>query len=168
MIKNKAFFFANYEGLRQTLGQTLIGFVPSAAVRAQVLTTSPVLKPIIDAFPTRADARRRQHRSDHRAGHQHRPRGLRHVPVRLPVFTTVNSAFVRYSIDNALINNPQDALGAPTRFRSFRRIWCCSSSTSFRRSVINETKFGLNRVNYHNWNYGTSPISVSARRFLDR
>ncbi|MDQ1469886.1 MAG: hypothetical protein QOJ99_1366, partial [Bryobacterales bacterium] len=51
VIKDKAFFFANYEGLRQTLGQTLIGSVPNAAVRARVVTASPVLKPIIDAFP---------------------------------------------------------------------------------------------------------------------
>jgi len=51
VVKDKAFFFANYEGLRQTLGQTLIGFVPSAAVRAQALAVSPVLKPIIDSFP---------------------------------------------------------------------------------------------------------------------
>ncbi len=51
VIKDKAFFFANYEGLRQSLGQTLIGFVPSAAFRAKVLATSPVLKPVIQAFP---------------------------------------------------------------------------------------------------------------------
>jgi hypothetical protein len=28
IIKNKAFFYANYEGLRQSLGQTFINFVP--------------------------------------------------------------------------------------------------------------------------------------------
>src|SRR5439155_11406176 len=51
IIKNKAFFYANYEGLRQSLGQTFINFVPNAAFRAQVLKKSPVLKPILDAYP---------------------------------------------------------------------------------------------------------------------
>src|SRR5262244_174080 len=52
IVKDKAFFYANYEGLRQSLGQTFINFVPNAAFRAQVLKTSPVLKPILDAYPT--------------------------------------------------------------------------------------------------------------------
>src|SRR5437879_2743530 len=49
IIRNKLFFYANYEGLRQTLGQTYINAVPDAAFRAQVLATSPALKPILDA-----------------------------------------------------------------------------------------------------------------------
>ena len=51
IVKDKAFFYANYEGLRQSLGQTFINFVPNAAFRAQVLAKSPVLKPILDAYP---------------------------------------------------------------------------------------------------------------------
>ena len=43
----------NYEGLRQDLGQLrCISYVPNAAFRAQVLAKSPVLKPLIDAYPT--------------------------------------------------------------------------------------------------------------------
>src|SRR5205814_5971425 len=52
IVKDKAFFYANYEGLRQNLGHTFINFVPNAAFRAQVLKNSPVLKPILDAYPT--------------------------------------------------------------------------------------------------------------------
>jgi hypothetical protein len=35
IVKNKAFFFANYEGLRQELTNTMIGFVPNDAFRAR-------------------------------------------------------------------------------------------------------------------------------------
>jgi hypothetical protein len=49
IIKNKAFFFANYEGLRQELTNTMIGFVPNAAFRSQVIAASPVLEPIVNA-----------------------------------------------------------------------------------------------------------------------
>src|SRR5262249_14533423 len=51
IIKNKAFFFINYEGIRQSLAQTQLGNVPSASVRAQTIATSPALAPIVNAFP---------------------------------------------------------------------------------------------------------------------
>ncbi len=49
--RDRSFFFFTYEGLRQTLGQTLPGFVPSAALRAQVLAKSPALAPVLAAYP---------------------------------------------------------------------------------------------------------------------
>ena len=55
VIKNKTFFFLSYEGYRQRLAQTLIGYVPTPALRAQVVATSPVLAPFINAFPTYND-----------------------------------------------------------------------------------------------------------------
>jgi len=53
IMRDKTFFFAAYEGYRQDLGQTLIGYVPSAAFRAQVLASpqGPQLAPIINAYP---------------------------------------------------------------------------------------------------------------------
>src|SRR5262245_23645989 len=51
LVKDKAFFYFNYEGLRQSLGETFTNFVPNAAFRAQVLAKSPALKPILDAYP---------------------------------------------------------------------------------------------------------------------
>jgi hypothetical protein len=51
IVRDKAFFFIAYEGYQQRLGQTLIGYVPSAAFRSQVLAKSPALAPVIDAYP---------------------------------------------------------------------------------------------------------------------
>ena len=51
IVRDKAFFLAAYEGYRQDLGQTLIGYVPSVAFRAQVLAKSPALAPVINAYP---------------------------------------------------------------------------------------------------------------------
>ena len=51
IIRDKAFFFVAYEGYRQDLGQTLIGYVPSVAFRSQVLAKSPELAPVINAYP---------------------------------------------------------------------------------------------------------------------
>jgi len=51
IIRDKAFFFVAYEGYRQDLGQTLIGYVPSPAFREQVLAKLPQLAPVINAYP---------------------------------------------------------------------------------------------------------------------
>src|SRR5216117_1294119 len=46
--KDKAFFFFNYEGLRQHLNQTFQAFVPTLAVRSQAVLS---VKPIVDLYP---------------------------------------------------------------------------------------------------------------------
>ena len=49
--KGKLFFFANYEGLRENIGEVLNGTVPSPAFRAQVAEEQPALAPLINAYP---------------------------------------------------------------------------------------------------------------------
>jgi hypothetical protein len=51
VIRNKTFFFVSYEAYRQRLAQTLIGYVPTPALRDQVMATSPVLAPFINGYP---------------------------------------------------------------------------------------------------------------------
>jgi hypothetical protein len=51
ILKNKTFFFVSYEGYRQREAESLIGYVPTPALRAQVLATSPVLAPFINGYP---------------------------------------------------------------------------------------------------------------------
>ena len=51
IIKDKTFFFVNYEGSRQRVGISGAGTVPSALLKQQVLATSPVLAPIVGLYP---------------------------------------------------------------------------------------------------------------------
>src|SRR5437762_6563448 len=51
IARNRAFFFVNYEAIRQSLTQTVIGFVPNASFRTRALATSPALKSILDGWP---------------------------------------------------------------------------------------------------------------------
>jgi len=56
MVKDKTFFFANYEGLREELGETELGGVPTAAARLGNLPTgmvavSPAMVPLLNLFP---------------------------------------------------------------------------------------------------------------------
>jgi carboxypeptidase family protein len=52
IVKNRSFFFANYEAFRQDTSSTPLGFVPSASFRQRVLAASPALAPILNAYPT--------------------------------------------------------------------------------------------------------------------
>jgi hypothetical protein len=47
--KDKTFFFANYEGYRQSLHQTSVAFVPDAASRAAAV---PSVQPLLNLWPT--------------------------------------------------------------------------------------------------------------------
>jgi hypothetical protein len=50
--KNRTFFFLSYEGLRQTQNlQSAVQDVPSLSFRAQALAQSPVIAPLLAAFP---------------------------------------------------------------------------------------------------------------------
>lgn len=122
VIKNKAFFYANYEGLRQNLGETFINFVPNDAFRNLALATSPALKPILAAYPSGGVA----------------------VPSADPCLV----------VDNAYIDNPQDALGDHNVIPHVPTNLVLQLQHIFSPTTVNETKFGLNRANYHNWGYG--------------
>lgn len=51
LVRNKTFFFVNYEGSRQRIGVVGSGTVPSALLTAEVLSTSPALAPIVAMYP---------------------------------------------------------------------------------------------------------------------
>ena len=54
--KEKTFFFLNYEGLRQLQALTYSASVPDPGLQQQILSTSPVLCPIVQAWPWRQSA----------------------------------------------------------------------------------------------------------------
>ena len=51
VLRNKLFFFANWESIRQTLAQPVSGLVPTSAYRAQAIQIAPALAPVMNAFP---------------------------------------------------------------------------------------------------------------------
>jgi hypothetical protein len=164
LIKNKAFFFVNYEGLRQDLGQTFINFVPNAAFRAAVLAKSPVLKPIVDAYPlgqVHIDSISDQI-TNVATDTIREDAGMFRFDYR---FNDTNTMFFRYNIDNAYIDSPTDALGGHNVVPHIPTNVVLQYQRILSPSTINEVKFGLNRANYHNYGYGTSPVAVSVPGF---
>jgi hypothetical protein len=164
IVKDKAFFYANYEGLRQNLGQTFINFVPNAAFRAQVLAKSPQLKPILDAYPkgqTAIDSVTDQV-TKVASDTIREDAGMFRFDYR---FDDRNSAFIRYNIDNAYIDTPTDALGGHNVIPHIPSNVVLQYQRIISPTTVNEVKFGVNRANYHNFGYGTSPVAVSPGTF---
>ncbi|HXB70812.1 MAG TPA: TonB-dependent receptor [Candidatus Acidoferrales bacterium] len=164
IVKDKAFFYANYEGLRQSLGQTFINFVPNAAFRAQVLKTSPVLKPILDAYPagqTPVDSVTDQVTAV-ATDTIREDAGMLRFDYR---FDNNNTMFFRYNVDNAYIDTPVDALGDHNVIPHIPTNVVLQYQRIISPRTVNEVKFGINRANYHNYGYGTSPVAVSPGTF---
>jgi hypothetical protein len=158
--KDKAFFFMNYEGLRQDLGITQISYVPNAAFRAKVIATSPVLKPLMDAYPvgqTRLDATTDQINLV-ASNTVREDSGMIRFDYR---FDDKNTMYARYNIDDVYIDNPTDALGSHNVVPHIPANAVIAYQRIFTPTTINEVKFGVNRANYHNWSYGIAPVAVS-------
>jgi len=159
--KNRTFFFTTYEAIRQSLTNTMIGFVPNAAYRAQVLKTSPALKPLLDGWPagqkpvdsitdqyTSAGANRvREDSGSVRLDHK---------------FTDNTTMFVRYNIDDAFIDKPYDAVGGRDTEPIRPSNLALQLSHVFSPRVVNEVRAGMNRSAFHHLVIGTSPVLVSS------
>ena len=164
IVKDRAFFYANYEGLRQSLGRTYINFVPNAAFRAEVLAKSPVLKPILDAYPlgqTPIDSVTDQV-TRVASDTIREDAGMFRFDYR---FNDTNTMFARYNVDNAYIDNPTDALGGHNVIPHIPTNFVLQFQRTFSPTTVNEARFGVNRANYHNFGYGTAPVAVSPANF---
>lgn len=162
--KNKAFYFLNYEGLRQHLGRTFVNFVPNAAFRASVLAKSPVLAPLVNAYP--AGQVRVDSVSDQvtlvQSDQIREDSGLARFDYR---FSDRDTMYVRYNVDNAYKSVPTNALGTRNVVPVIPQNLAVQYQKLISPTLINEAKFGWNHVDYHNWTYGSAPVSTSPSGF---
>ncbi|HUP03027.1 MAG TPA: TonB-dependent receptor [Bryobacteraceae bacterium] len=159
--KDKLFFYANYEGIRQSLGQTFYqNLVPNASYRAQVIATSPALAPLVNAYRpgmTPHDAIS-DYVTDVATNTVQEDSGMFRLDYQI---TDKSSAYVRYNIDQAYIDNPSDALGDHNVVNLIPTNVVLQFQHIFSPTTVDEAKVGLNRANYHNWGYGTAPASLT-------
>lgn len=110
-FKDKLFFFANYEALRQIQSQVTTGFVPSAGFRATVLAKSPALAPILNEYPIGTVATSNPdvvtwYGSGRSINHE--DSGLARIDYRINSRT---NTFARYSTDHYSLTSPADLTG---------------------------------------------------------
>jgi len=162
IFRDKTFFFVSYEGYRQILGQTLTGFVPNDALRAQILAQSPALAPIVNAFPhgqTPFDANTDNFVAE---GSQivNEDSGMFRIDHR---FTDRTTLFVRANIDRArsyvpLSANAANYLNDQTQSTSSPANSVIELLHIFSPTLINEVKFGFNRSTAINTNVNTTGL----------
>ncbi len=165
IVKNKTFFYANYEGIRQRLGQPQIGVVPSPSFRSRVLSTSPALAPILAAYPNGTSPTANPNIYNYVAelnNIDNEDAGMIRIDQH---FTSRTTAFVRYNADEAVGNNLTGNLNAralaDTRFKN----GVVDLVHIFSPTLLNEAKFGANLQMYHTGNQTLVPTTVSVPGF---
>lgn len=167
LIKDRTFYFANYEGLVQRLGQTLNGSVPSAAYKAQVIAASPALKSVFDVYKPGTN-RTSDPNIDQLFVTGSRPTnensGLIKVDHR---FSPASSLFVRYNIDDGVLTDLQNAL-LETRTSNFRtQNGAIQYQHVLSPSLLLETRLGVNRSALHRDTNGTFSEGIDFPTFID-
>ena len=143
--KNRTFFFLAYEGLKQRVSNTLIGNVPSDAVRATVLAQSPALAPIINAYPVgnSAFSPTVSHFISTGRVSNNEDSGLIRVDHRISDSTNL---FARYNIDQALLTSPSGALLDKSITDAAPMNGTINLSHVFSPSLFNVAQLGVNRI----------------------
>ena len=157
--KDRTFFFADYEGLRQRLDTTVIGFVPNAAYRASV--TNPALTPFLAQWPVGQipvdpitdEWISPQSNNNREDGGMFR---LDHT------FTDRTSIFARLNIDDANTSSPLDTLGGRDNPLIRPSNYVVQLTHIFSPTIINELRGGINRSALHHHFNGTCPLSAAA------
>jgi hypothetical protein len=168
VIKNRFFFFMNYEGLQQTLASTYVSQIPSLSYASQVIATSPALAPLIGAFGSFTAAQRVSlganvdQVSAAKSALTQENSGLIRMDYR---FSDKSTAYFRYNTDNSNADTPSDAIGGHGLVTDVTQNMVLQYQTILSPTLVNEAKFGVNRANYHSWTYGTAPIELSTASF---
>lgn len=144
IIRNRTFFFGNYEGLQQRIASTLTGDVPSAAFRAR--PTVPVISGLMNIYPVgtvatsspdinRAMATSRQTWQENS--------GTLRIDHR---FNDKNTIFGRFNIDDGVTSTPRSVIEDDVTNDEFRPSnFVLQYQRVFSPTVVNEVKAGYNR-----------------------
>lgn len=165
ILKNKLFFFAAYEGLRQHLDGTQIGLVPSPGFIAQAEAASPALAPILGAFPVGTSPTSTPNVWNY-VGNGRQIDNEDSGMIRLDYhYSDKTTAFVRFNSDQARETIPSGNLTALTLFDTKANNGEVELLHVFTPALINELKFGINQNFYHNGTLSPLPYTVSVSGF---
>jgi hypothetical protein len=171
IVRDRTFFFIAYEGYRQNWGFPLSGYVPSNDFRAQVLADSPVLEPIVNAYPLG------QAPTTNLDVDQFNSEGTQVVNensamLRLDQhFSNRTTAFVRFNFDRAVNTQPLASSGSYLEDRQQLTSAPVNAVIEllhlFNSNLVNEFKFGFNRstADTLDINHTNIPYAVSVSGF---
>ena len=164
-MRNKTFFFANYEGLHERLGATHLFTVPTESVRNGPVAAS--IRPWLLSYPLPNDGvffgttRGEYRRVDQRATDEHY--AMARIDHQL---TPSNQIFVRYSFDDAEVDDPSaliagSLLKTRTQDLTAEHTWLKGSS------FLNRMQFGYTRSRLDGVDYLLEGFSMPQTTFTD-
>jgi hypothetical protein len=167
LIRNRTFFFINYEGFRQQLGGVpQIGFVPSPAFRAQVVAAQPSLAAIVNAFPQGQSPSSTDPNAYTFTGLVPSPDNENSGIVRVDHrFTDKDSGYVRYNIDDGSATSALNALAQASTIVSRIQNFVLEESHIFDPDLLNEAEFGFNRNTFLQSQQTGEPFNFSISGF---
>ncbi|WP_263373599.1 TonB-dependent receptor [Granulicella aggregans] len=161
LLKEKLFFFVNWESLRQSQNLSVTGTVPSASFRAAVLAKSPALATILNEYPVGTAAIAGNANAVTWYGNapstDREDSGLARVDYRVNERT---NAFIRYATDHYAVVSPGDLTGLGFTTLTTPNIVVGVQHT-FSPTLMNDAKFGFNRAAFTQGETGTLPFSVA-------
>jgi len=161
IVSNRTFFYANYEGLRQRLGQVQIGLVPSPSFVTQIEAQSPALTPIISAYPHGTSPTSNSQVYNYVVGANqvdNEDSGMIRIDHR---FTDRTTAFLRYSADETRYDIPTGVLNAMSDADSQLKNGVVELMHVFSPLLTNEAKLGVNQVINHTITVSGTPYTLS-------
>ena len=161
LIRDRSFYYFTYEGLRQSYGQPLSGFVPSPAFGAQVAAANAALAPIIAAYPTTGLTPYATD-IDQFAGSGRQLDTEDSAMLRLDHhFSSIDTAYLRFNFDAAESSVPSDGLDDRTLTTSRPVNGDLEELHIFSPRLVNELKFGFNRSTVFTSNQGLANLPYS-------
>lgn len=153
ILRDKAFFFGAFEGLREHLGLTLVEPVPSTAARRGAFLpagarVNPAVLPYLDLIP--------QPTVDNPTGEKATWQGTFNQKSRLDTFNARvdlnlsrnDSLFARYTQNDSdlLFINAETFPNFPNKGRNNQKFLTLSSTRIFSSNVVNSARFAFNRT----------------------
>jgi hypothetical protein len=172
VIKNKLFFFANWEAYRQVLAQQVTGLVPTVTYRAAVIAKNPSLAPILNSFVVGGNPTNDPNAlSFSGAGRNpvQEDSGMTRVDYNINSKTNLFGRFTtdHYSASspngvqvssNGQLNSAFNSLTSPSAVIDLQRTFTANLFTDFR--------FGFNRDEFHEGGNEVLPFTVSFSNFF--
>ncbi len=149
LARDRSFFFASYEGLRETKDVPLVASVPDDTTRSG--TVSPLTKPYLDLFPRAngpliLDSKGNPTGVAEFTGVQDRSSVQNFGVLRFDQnFSDRDTAFARVLIDNSVIDQPVFFAEWPNIVRNHKVVGTLEERHMFSSSLLNELRFGYNK-----------------------
>lgn len=161
LIRDRSFFFFTYEGLRQSYGQPLSGFVPSPAFRVRAVAANPALAPILAAYPATGLTPYATD-IDQFTGSGRQLDNEDSAMLRLDHhFSAADTAYLRFNFDAASSDIPSDGLNDRQLTTSRPVNGELEALHIFSPKLVNELKFGFNRSTVFTTNQGLTNLPYS-------